>query len=72
MNTGAIKGVGQQPGIVIRQMVMPSRTTYQPSRDRNVAGTSLSWIMDVWEHAFIKDYVFDRLKYIEAFFANIN
>jgi Fe-Mn family superoxide dismutase len=29
--------------------------------------------MDVWEHAFIKDYApADRPKYIEAFFANIN
>jgi Fe-Mn family superoxide dismutase len=29
--------------------------------------------MDVWEHAFIKDYApADRPKYIEAFFSNIN
>ena len=30
-------------------------------------------IMDVWEHAFIKDYApADRPKYIEAFFSNID
>ncbi|MEK7854678.1 MAG: Fe-Mn family superoxide dismutase [Acidobacteriota bacterium] len=29
--------------------------------------------MDVWEHAFIKDYAqADRPKYIEAFFENID
>lgn len=39
----------------------------------NVAGYEPILIMDVWEHAFIKDYApADRPKYIEAFFANIN
>ena len=29
--------------------------------------------MDVWKHAFIKDYApIDRPKYIEAFFSNID
>lgn len=39
----------------------------------NVAGYKPILIMDVWEHAFIKDYApADRPKYIEAFFANID
>lgn len=39
----------------------------------NVAGYKPILVMDVWEHAFIKDYApVDRPKYIEAFFANIN
>jgi Fe-Mn family superoxide dismutase len=39
----------------------------------NVAGYSPILIMDVWEHAFIKDYApADRPKYIEAFFSNID
>lgn len=39
----------------------------------NVAGYTPILIMDVWEHAFIKDYApVDRPKYIEAFHANIN
>jgi len=39
----------------------------------NVAGYTPILIMDVWEHAFIRDYApADRPKYIEAFFANIN
>jgi Fe-Mn family superoxide dismutase len=39
----------------------------------NVAGYKPVLVMDVWEHAFIKDYApADRPKYIEAFFSNIN
>ena len=39
----------------------------------NVAGYTPVLVMDVWEHAFIKDYApADRPKYIEAFFSNIN
>jgi superoxide dismutase, Fe-Mn family len=39
----------------------------------NVAGFNPILIMDVWEHAFIRDYApADRPKYIEAFFSNIN
>ena len=39
----------------------------------NVAGFVPILIMDVWEHAFIKDYApADRPKYIEAFFSNID
>ncbi|MDX2033532.1 MAG: Fe-Mn family superoxide dismutase [Blastocatellia bacterium] len=39
----------------------------------NVAGFTPVLIMDVWEHAFIRDYApAERPKYIEAFFSNIN
>lgn len=39
----------------------------------NVAGYKPILIMDVWEHAFIKDYApAERPKYIEAFFENID
>ncbi len=39
----------------------------------NVAGYRPILIMDVWEHAFIRDYApADRPKYIESFFSNIN
>jgi len=39
----------------------------------NIAGYTPILVMDVWEHAFIKDYApVDRPKYIEAFFSNIN
>jgi len=39
----------------------------------NVAGFNPILIMDVWEHAFLRDYApADRPKYIEAFFAHID
>jgi len=39
----------------------------------NVAGFNPILIMDVWEHAFIRDYApADRPKYIEAFFSHID
>jgi Fe-Mn family superoxide dismutase len=39
----------------------------------NIAGFVPILIMDVWEHAFIRDYApAERPKYIEAFFSNIN
>lgn len=39
----------------------------------NVAGFNPILIMDVWEHAFIRDYApAERPKYIEAFFSNID
>lgn len=39
----------------------------------NLAGFVPILVMDVWEHAFIKDYKpADKGKYIEAFFANVD
>ena len=39
----------------------------------NLAGFAPIVVMDVWEHAFIKDYKpSDKGKYIEAFFANVD
>lgn len=39
----------------------------------NLAGFAPIVVMDVWEHAFIKDYKpAEKSKYIEAFFANVD
>ncbi|MHB8177690.1 MAG: superoxide dismutase [Vulcanimicrobiaceae bacterium] len=39
----------------------------------NVAGFKPIVVLDVWEHAYIRDYKpAERSKYIEAFFANLN
>ncbi|MEQ1643320.1 MAG: Fe-Mn family superoxide dismutase [Pyrinomonadaceae bacterium] len=73
MNTGKMRGVGwaavyQDPsnGAISNHWINVHETG-------NVAGYKPILIMDVWEHAFIKDYApVDRPKYIEAFFANIN
>ena len=43
------------------------------SANGNLAGFVPVVVMDVWEHAFIKDYKpSDKGKYIEAFFANVD
>jgi len=73
MATGKMRGVGwaavyQDPsnGAISNHWINLHETG-------NVAGYKPILIMDVWEHAFIKDYApADRPKYIEAFFANIN
>jgi Fe-Mn family superoxide dismutase len=73
MNTGKMRGVGwaavyQDPsnGAISNHWINLHETG-------NVAGYKPILIMDVWEHAFIKDYApAERPKYIEAFFANIN
>ena len=39
----------------------------------NVSGFTPLLVMDVWEHAFARDYkVTERGKYIEAFFRNVD
>jgi len=73
VNTGKMRGVGwaacyQDPsnGAISNHWINLHETG-------NVAGYKPILIMDVWEHAFIKDYApSDRPKYIEAFFSNIN
>jgi Fe-Mn family superoxide dismutase len=73
MSTGKMRGVGwaavyQDPtnGAISNHWINLHETG-------NVAGYKPILIMDVWEHAFIKDYApVDRPKYIESFFANIN
>lgn len=73
VNTGKMRGVGwaavyQDPsnGAISNHWINLHETG-------NVAGYQPILIMDVWEHAFIKDYApVDRPKYIEAFFANID
>ncbi|MER3429993.1 MAG: superoxide dismutase [Blastocatellia bacterium] len=73
VNTGKMRGVGwaatyQDPstGAISNHWINLHETG-------NVAGYKPILIMDVWEHAFIKDYApADRPKYIEAFFSNID
>jgi len=73
VNTGKMRGVGwaatyQDPsnGEISNHWINLHETG-------NVAGYRPILIMDVWEHAFIKDYAqADRPKYIEAFFSNID
>lgn len=71
--TGKMRGVGWAACYQDPQTGAISNHWIDLHETGNVAGFTPILIMDVWEHAFIKDYApAERPKYIEAFFANIN
>jgi len=73
VNTGKMRGVGWAATYLDPSNGALSNHWINLHETGNVAGYTPILIMDVWEHAFIKDYApVDRPKYIEAFFANIN
>lgn len=73
VNTGKMRGVGWAAVYQDPSNGQLSNHWINLHETGNVAGYKPILIMDVWEHAFIKDYApVDRPKYIEAFFANIN
>jgi Fe-Mn family superoxide dismutase len=73
VNTGKMRGVGWAAVYQDPSNGQISNHWINLHETGNVAGYKPILIMDVWEHAFIKDYApVDRPKYIEAFFANIN
>ncbi len=73
MNTGKMRGVGWAAVYQDPSNGQISNHWINLHETGNVAGYKPILIMDVWEHAFIKDYApADRPKYIEAFFSNIN
>jgi superoxide dismutase len=44
-----------------------------PPRDQQRAGFRPVVVMDAWEHAFVPDYKpYERAKYVEAYFSNID
>jgi Fe-Mn family superoxide dismutase len=73
VNTGKMRGVGWAATYQDPSNGQLSNHWINLHETGNVAGYKPILIMDVWEHAFIKDYApVDRPKYIEAFFSNIN
>jgi Fe-Mn family superoxide dismutase len=73
VNTGKMRGVGWAATYQDPSNGQISNHWINLHETGNVAGYTPILIMDVWEHAFIKDYApVDRPKYIEAFFSNIN
>lgn len=73
VNTGKMRGVGWAATYQDPSNGQISNHWINLHETGNVAGFTPILIMDVWEHAFIKDYApVDRPKYIEAFFSNIN
>lgn len=73
INTGKMRGVGWAAVYQDPSNGQISNHWINLHETGNVAGYKPILIMDVWEHAFIRDYApADRPKYIEAFFSNIN
>ena len=73
VNTGKMRGVGWAAVYQDPSNGQISNHWINLHETGNVAGYKPVLIMDVWEHAWIKDYApADRPKYIEAFFSNIN
>lgn len=73
VNTGKMRGVGWAAVYQDPSNGQISNHWINLHETGNVAGYKPILIMDVWEHAFIRDYApADRPKYIEAFFSNIN
>lgn len=70
---GEMRGVGW---VVLAEDPMTNRLTNHwitLHQDGFPAGFKPLLVMDVWEHAFMRDYkVTERAKYIEAFFRNID
>lgn len=70
--TGAMRGIGWA---VLYLDPVSGRlvNAWINEHDRgHLAGGSPILIMDVFEHAYMPDYGLDRMKYIEAFFNNVN
>ncbi|HEY8321159.1 MAG TPA: Fe-Mn family superoxide dismutase [Candidatus Baltobacteraceae bacterium] len=70
---GAMRGVGW--AIAYQDQTNGQITNHWVAEHENgnLAGFAPIVVMDVWEHAFIKDYKpSERAKYVEAFFANID
>jgi Fe-Mn family superoxide dismutase len=73
VNTGKMRGVGWAATYQDPSNGQISNHWINLHETGNVAGYTPILIMDVWEHAWIKDYApADRPKYIEAFFSNID
>jgi Fe-Mn family superoxide dismutase len=73
MAVGGMRGVGW--AIASYDTTTSEITNHWVSDHENghIAGSVPVVVLDVWEHAFIKDYKpADKGKYVEAFFANLD
>ena len=70
---GAMRGVGWAVMFQDPHTKTVSNHWITLHEEGNVAGFTPILVMDVWEHAWLRDYKpADRPKYIEAFFANVD
>ncbi len=72
MATGAMRGIGWAVLYLDPQSGLLFNTWINEHDVGHLAGGKPILIMDVFEHAYMIDYLLDRAAYIEAFFKNIN
>lgn len=72
VGTGMIRGIGWAVLYLDPQSKKLFNTWINEHDVGHLAGGSPIIIMDVFEHAYITEYGLDRMKYIEAFFKNLN
>jgi Fe-Mn family superoxide dismutase len=70
--TGAMRGIGWAVLYLDPQSGRLFNTWINEHDVGHLAGGKPILIMDVFEHAYLIDYLLDRAAYIEAFFKNIN
>jgi Fe-Mn family superoxide dismutase len=70
--TGAMRGIGWAVLYLDPQSGRLFNTWINEHDVGHLAGGKPILIMDVFEHAYMIDYLLDRAAYIEAFFKNIN
>lgn len=73
MAVGGMRGIGWAIAYYDTTNGLITNHWIDEHQNGHIAGSLPIVVMDVWEHAFIKDYKpAEKSKYIEAFFANIN
>ncbi|MHB8152609.1 MAG: superoxide dismutase [Vulcanimicrobiaceae bacterium] len=73
MAVGGMRGIGWVSAYLDTTNGQITNHWIAEHENGNVAGFKPIVVLDVWEHAYIRDYKpAERSKYIEAFFANLN
>ncbi|HVA34453.1 MAG TPA: Fe-Mn family superoxide dismutase, partial [Candidatus Baltobacteraceae bacterium] len=73
MAVGGMRGVGWAIAYFDPAAKWVTNLWISDHEDGHVAGCIPLVVLDVWEHAFIKDYKpAEKSKYIEAFFSNLD
>jgi superoxide dismutase, Fe-Mn family len=70
---GMMRGIGWAACYLDPNLDQPVNVWINEHQVNNIAGYELLLIMDVWEHAFFRDYKpAEKGKYIESFISNID
>lgn len=73
MAVGGMRGIGWAIAYYDPTLRRVTNMWIDEHQNNHIAGCTPIVVMDVWEHAFIKDYKpAEKGKYIEAFFANLD